>query len=311
MRKSILLAFVSLFTINVKAQVWCPQGAQWYYNNYYSYSAGGPAGYCKLNYTNTVTISGNVCQQLLMEQKYMYQFNYSIITATSNIYTHVNNNVVYLYNTANNNFDTLYNYNGTIGDKWSLTPSNYTTCAKSRVTVVDTGHKLIQSVNLRWMKVNITGYMSSSTNTLSATDTIFERFGSVNNLFINPFNLCPWAIDGFSPNNLRCYSDNQIINYTRTSIACNYYFTVTSINKFNSNEEGLKIYPNPTNGILNISSTSSATKIEVINILGELVKEEDLDRKQSTDISDLPNGIYFLKVFDKNKLIGKTKIVKE
>jgi hypothetical protein len=162
------------------------------------------------------------------------------------------------------------------------------------------------------MKVNITGYMSSSTNTLSATDTIFERFGSVNNLFINPFNLCPWAIDGFSPNNLRCYSDNQIINYTRTSTACNYYFTVTSINKFNSIEVALKIYPNPTNGILNIASTGLSTKIELVNVLGELVKEEELKlEKQPIDISNLQNGIYFLKVFDKDKLIATTKIVKE
>ncbi|MDX2174340.1 MAG: FG-GAP-like repeat-containing protein [Bacteroidota bacterium] len=73
----------------------------------------------------------------------------------------------------------------------------------------------------------------------------------------------------------------------------------------------LKIYPNPTNGILNLE-VENGSRIKLINVLGELVKEEELKPiKQSIDISNLKNGIYFLQIYDKESLIGKTKIIKE
>ena len=72
-----------------------------------------------------------------------------------------------------------------------------------------------------------------------------------------------------------------------------------------------KIYPNPTAGIFNID-IESVNKIQVINMLGELVKEEQLIlKKQNINIQNLQNGIYFLQVFNKNKLIGSAKIIKQ
>lgn len=72
-----------------------------------------------------------------------------------------------------------------------------------------------------------------------------------------------------------------------------------------------KIYPNPTIGLLNLEA-EKGTRVKVINVLGELVKEEELKSiKQGIDISNLKNGIYFLQVYDKENLIGTTKIVKE
>jgi hypothetical protein len=71
------------------------------------------------------------------------------------------------------------------------------------------------------------------------------------------------------------------------------------------------VYPNPTNGSLNIEA-ENASKVQVVSLLGQLVKEEELKiENKKTDISTLQNGVYFLKVFDKDKLIGTTKIIKE
>jgi hypothetical protein len=83
------------------------------------------------------------------------------------------------------------------------------------------------------------------------------------------------------------------------------------VDELKNKAEDLKIYPNPTNGILNLE-VENGSRIKVINVLGELVKEEELKSiKQDIDISNLKNGIYFLQVFDKESLIGITKIVKE
>ncbi len=75
----------------------------------------------------------------------------------------------------------------------------------------------------------------------------------------------------------------------------------------------IKMYPNPTNALLTVE-IENGTKLNIVNVLGQLVKEEDIntvDKNKNIDIRNLQNGIYFLQVFDNEKLIGTAKIVKE
>ena len=55
-----------------------------------------------------------------------------------------------------------------------------------------------------------------------------------------------------------------------------------------------KVYPNPTNGIVNISGLRSFKTISVHNLLGQEVKRFD-NASSSIDISDLNTGIYLLR----------------
>ena len=59
-------------------------------------------------------------------------------------------------------------------------------------------------------------------------------------------------------------------------------------------------YPNPTQGIVNLGSTTTYT---LLNSSGDIVKEGNADQ---FDIADLPNGLYLL-----NTTSGATKIVKQ
>ncbi|MBK8875574.1 MAG: T9SS type A sorting domain-containing protein [Bacteroidetes bacterium] len=57
----------------------------------------------------------------------------------------------------------------------------------------------------------------------------------------------------------------------------------------------MKLYPNPTTGIFVIHSPEG--KLEVINSYGQLMRTYSLTRNENTfDLSDLPNGIYILKL---------------
>ena len=110
---------------------------------------------------------------------------------------------------------------------------------------------------------------------------------------------------------LRCFSDNQILNYNKTSNACNYLNTTVSINEKNSNTN-FKIYPNPANGLLNVASEDLGTEIKIINTLGQIIQTTTIQNQTTIlNISNLLNGIYFLQVFNNEKLIGTRKIVKE
>lgn len=59
--------------------------------------------------------------------------------------------------------------------------------------------------------------------------------------------------------------------------------------------ETLSVYPNPTSGILNISSPY-ASRFFIMDILGHRLKSINFQQQdsQSIDISELPNGVYYL-----------------
>ncbi|HXB41138.1 MAG TPA: T9SS type A sorting domain-containing protein [Bacteroidia bacterium] len=73
----------------------------------------------------------------------------------------------------------------------------------------------------------------------------------------------------------------------------------------------VNIYPNPSQGILNIEMPASIarTSFHLTNVMGQLVKSGELQNGQTqTNLSDLDNGIYFIEITEKGKTINK-KIV--
>ena len=74
------------------------------------------------------------------------------------------------------------------------------------------------------------------------------------------------------------------------------------------------ISPNPMNGILNInfSIVPQNARFEIYNSIGALVMTEIVNAKNSTiNTNNLSSGIYFVKVWDENKVIAVKKVVKE
>ncbi len=61
------------------------------------------------------------------------------------------------------------------------------------------------------------------------------------------------------------------------------------------NENSIKVYPNPAKDVLNISVTQTS-KLEIINVTGQMVESTWLEGQTSIDVSQLNKGIYFIKV---------------
>lgn len=59
------------------------------------------------------------------------------------------------------------------------------------------------------------------------------------------------------------------------------------------NSEDLLIYPNPNNGILNITSNRSE-RVQIYNSVGQLLKDEVVNKKMN--IEDLNTGLYFVQI---------------
>jgi len=82
----------------------------------------------------------------------------------------------------------------------------------------------------------------------------------------------------------------------------------------NSLNLGMSVYPNPNSGEFNISlnSISETTSFEMYNLIGELVLTQKANPiSTKINISQLPEGIYIVKVKENSTVIATSKIIKE
>ena len=88
--------------------------------------------------------------------------------------------------------------------------------------------------------------------------------------------------------------------------------TTTIVNVLAVNENTLldfSVYPTPTESILNVKSKTEIIKIEIYSKLGQLIIKSKTENQ--IDVSNLTQGLYFVKVEDINGKFGVKKIVKK
>ena len=75
--------------------------------------------------------------------------------------------------------------------------------------------------------------------------------------------------------------------------------------------QSITLYPNPTNGILNISSNNSITfkEVNVVNLYGQTVMESSFT--ETLDMSHLSNGVYFVNLVTQSNNKTTYKIIKQ
>lgn len=71
----------------------------------------------------------------------------------------------------------------------------------------------------------------------------------------------------------------------------------------------IDVYPNPTNGMVNIETEMDSYHIVISNILGEQLIY--VMNERTINIENLPKGIYLVSMYQDQKIIGVEKLVKE
>lgn len=138
--------------------------------------------------------------------------------------------------------------------------------------------------NINWYSLNTTGRIANS------------------NVIPLPFNAV--LEDG------KTYYASQTIN----DVEGFYRLAVTALKTLSVKDfifNNLKTYPNPVKSIVTIQNSSLIEKIEVLNNLGQnIIKLEPNEFKSDVDLTNLSNGLYFVKITSSNKE-KIVKIIKE
>lgn len=132
---------------------------------------------------------------------------------------------------------------------------------------------------------------------------------------------CSFSAIGLSPGTYYVYvsaTDNghPVLTTNRTIIIRTHYDATapTGVNE-QITSTGFSIYPNPANDLLNIEQSFSADDKPVLNIvdvLGKVVLKKELSaRKSGIDISELPQGIYFVQVMNNQTTSHTIKLIKK
>jgi len=103
------------------------------------------------------------------------------------------------------------------------------------------------------------------------------------------------------------------INNSNCSDADNVTITYNYVESVNDFESGFEIFPNPTDGFITIQmSESENLLIQVTDISGKiLIEDEIIDSKQTKlDLTNFPDAVYLVKIFNKNKILT-SKIIKK
>lgn len=98
-------------------------------------------------------------------------------------------------------------------------------------------------------------------------------------------------------------SGNSICNFNniQDTATINFNMPLNETITLSTNQLNLisrsNFYPNPTTGILNINNFE-CTIIDLFDLFGKKIKTFNINNKKFIDVSDLSNGVYFIKTND-------------
>lgn len=92
----------------------------------------------------------------------------------------------------------------------------------------------------------------------------------------------------------------------------NYACLPTNLNNVISQNKEVAVFPNPTNGMFEISTPGENSIVEIYDVFGKLICKEKIKQNHTIDMSSHATGIYSVVIKDeKGVLVKTTKIIRE
>ena len=103
--------------------------------------------------------------------------------------------------------------------------------------------------------------------------------------------------------------DLKIYNYALTDADVTSLYTNNTLSSSNFSQNNLEValYPNPVNDVLNIDTKDEISSVEVFALQGQKVLSS---KENKINVSQLPAGIYLVRIEDVNNNIATKKIIK-
>lgn len=269
----------------VESNLFFPRGTEWYYEIKHQ---NGDITYQHLEYTADTAINSKRVK-IITETNTMYDKS----TWTDYEYIYEDGDWIYWWNKDLEDFTLLYDFGAEVGDEWEINGGWYTIT----VHVDGVEEMTIQGETYRVLHVTDPNYQLF-------TGDIICGIGHQKSFFPETPMAKDYEVDG-----LRCYWQDGELVLTMGEEDCDaVYYEIHGVEE--GDDKGFVIYPNPSNGIITVETqgiTSQQQEYRITNLLGQTVKSGYITTDhQQIDIHDLTEGMYFIIVGRKTKLLLKS-----
>ncbi len=299
--KTIGLLFLLVLTTSVfSQQEFAPVGAEWYYSQHVSYDPP-QANYVKHVSVKDSAINGKPVK-VILKTKFTR-------VGTVNLgfeYLHQNGDTVFYW--KNGEFRELYNFSLSKGDSMLVYSDMPNYCAeKTPYGWITLDSVYTMTINNQKLKAYFSIHNEGSVWDFSPFP-IIEKIGST--MYLLPQNVtCVVDVPGIGT--LRCYSDPEIGTHYFGNIPCD---TITTFPVYSDKlnvKRFFSLYPNPVTDYLTINSGREGTfSMEIYDNTGKIMHKQEFSSGSRTNLTNLPRGLYFIVIKNKNKECYYEKIFK-
>ncbi|OCK50157.1 hypothetical protein BA768_05890 [Chryseobacterium sp. CBo1] len=141
----------------------------------------------------------------------------------------------------------------------------------------------------------------------SGKNTVYEYNSTTNT----------WVTVGgdFVSDDVATYNDLQydaatnslVLTYSQNGIKVK-RFSLNSLSVDDVKKNDFSIYPNPTNGMINVKGNSTIKSLEITNTVGQLLNAKF--NSQQINLSSFPKGVYFIKINSEDGQLIIKKVIK-
>lgn len=290
--------------MQTQAQINFPAGgADWHYE-VEIFSFFGPSTYTnvEVKYTHDTLWMGKTVKVI----DNVTYYNYCSPSSGSTFFYSSNDSVFFYNSQTLNQWQLLYSFGTPPGQSWQFRLENATNGVDTvNVKVDSVKNTLLNSISFKTLFVT---YTEKNPSLPPYHSVIYDRMGDTTYLFNfvpDVYGLCD---GGQNFKGVLCYSDSSFALYKPdTTKSCNYVNTnIQSFNKLNF----IPIYPNPTTGIFTIETNTSEKQIvQLLDVNGRLVLNQNINGKTIIDATNLNEGFYNLIIKNSNRIVNKKLVI--
>ena len=257
-------------------------GSEWYYE---ILGDNGNVTYQHLEYAADTTVNHKDVQIIIRTNTLYDKGEHQDVTRE---YLYTEDEVVYWWNKELQEFTVLYDLGAQQGDSWVIKVGT----ESITMHVDDVDQYYYDGQLLRMLRVSDEDDLFSG--------TIVCGVGHLSSFF--PERLMTSG-KGYRVQGLRCYWKYGNLLFTLYREDCDAIYAELHNGVDEPSENGFAVYPNPTHGILVVETfpetSSTNNEYRITNIMGQTVQTGSLTAEtQQIDVSDLPQGMYFISVGD-------------
>lgn len=294
----ILLSILLLTTISTAQVEWCPPGAKWIYSDFFS-NPDVPS-YTTINYVGDTIINGITNKILKIENMFectdVEDRVYTYQTADSMLYAKVRQNQDHFM---------ICDFGAVKGDSWEV-PIQVGAEVDTLVYIVEADFTGPIANTVRKLLIVSKEFKNGYFGLDLPSELIIEGLGDLDFLF-------PWQTldcqNELYNKSLSCYTDSLTTfrRFTSDPIECG---ITTSLNNIYPTTEYISIRPNPSPGVFQIGNFDTVKNLNVYDTSGRAINFERLPNNE-INITDLPPGIYFIRLLTKDDQVFTGKVVKQ